>query len=59
MKGEKNSNWLTLSHPQLGTWPVNQACAPTQNETRGLSFLRPVFYCFFKKKNLNEKSMSM
>ena len=42
MKGEKNSNWLTLSHPQLGTWPVNQACALTQNEISDLSFLRLV-----------------
>ena len=24
-------HWLPLVHPQLGNWPITQACAPTGN----------------------------
>ena len=27
---ERNTNWLSLTCPQLGTWPATQAYAPTQ-----------------------------
>ena len=31
---ERNiSVWLSLVHPQLGTWPATQACALTGNRT--------------------------
>ena len=31
---ERNINvWLPLTHPQVGTWPATQACAPTGNQT--------------------------
>ena len=31
---ERNINvWWSLAHPQLETWPVTQACAPTGNQT--------------------------
>ena len=40
---ERNINvWLHLTHPHLGTWPATQACALTGNQTRDLSFCRPV-----------------
>ena len=30
---ERNINWLSLTCPQLGTWPATQACALTGNQT--------------------------
>ena len=32
---------LPLSHPQLGTWPTTQACAPTRNRTSDCLVRRP------------------
>ena len=40
MMCERNSDWLPLSHPQLGTWPATQACALTGNRTSNLSVHR-------------------
>ena len=31
-KRERNLDWLPLEHPQLGTWPATQACAPPGNQ---------------------------
>ena len=28
---ERNTDWLPLARPQLGTWPTTQACALTGN----------------------------
>ena len=33
---------LSMSYPQLGTWPLTQACALTRNRTSDLSVCRPV-----------------
>ena len=30
-------DWLSLAHPQLGTWSTTQACALTGNQTSDLS----------------------
>ena len=30
---ERNNVWLPLIRPQLGTWPITQACALTENRT--------------------------
>ena len=38
---DRNINGLPLAHPQLGTWPVTQACALTGNPTGDLSVHRP------------------
>ena len=38
---KRNVDWLSLTHPQLGTWPATQACAPTRNETCDLPVCRP------------------
>ena len=38
-----NINGLSLSHPQLGTWPATQACALTGNRTNSLSVFRLAF----------------
>ena len=37
---ERNINWLPLIPPQLGTWPITQACALTGNQTGDLSVCR-------------------
>ena len=37
---ERNSSWLLLTCPQLGTWPATQACALTRNLTSNLSVRR-------------------
>ena len=37
---KRNINWLSLAHPQMGTWPTTQACALTRNRTCGLSVCR-------------------
>ena len=31
---ERYIDWLSLAHPQQGTWPATQACALTGNRTR-------------------------
>ena len=41
---KRNSNWLPLSHPQLGTQPATQACALTGNGTYDLSVRRLVLH---------------
>ena len=42
-EGERNINvWLPLMCPQLGTWPANQACALTGNQTGDPLVRRPV-----------------
>ena len=33
MMCKRNTNWLSLACPQLGTWPATQACALTGNPT--------------------------
>ena len=38
---QRNINPLLLARPQLGTWPTNQACAPTGNQTGDLLVCRP------------------
>ena len=40
MMCERNSDRLSLSHPQLGIWPTTQACALTGNQTGNLSVCR-------------------
>ena len=37
---ERNTDWLPLTHPQLGTWLATQACALTGNITPDLSVCR-------------------
>ena len=39
---DRNIDQLLLASPQLGTWPITQACALTGNQTGNLSFHRPV-----------------
>ena len=40
---ERNVNvWLLLTYPQLGIWATTQACALTENGTRGPLVRRPV-----------------
>ena len=34
-------DWLPLTRPQLGTWPLTQACALTGNRTGDLWVCRP------------------
>ena len=38
---ERNTEWLPLARPQLGTWPTTQACAQTGTRTSDLSVCRP------------------
>ena len=33
--------WLPLTRPQLGTWPITQACDLTRNQTGDLLVCRP------------------
>ena len=37
---ERSIDQLPLAHPQLGTWPATQVCAPTGNPTGDLSVHR-------------------
>ena len=38
---KRYTDWLPFTHPQLGTWPATQACAPTGNQTGDLWVHRP------------------
>ena len=43
-EGERDiSVWLSLVHPQLGTWPTTDACVLTGNQTSDPVVRRPVF----------------
>ena len=62
-EGERERNitvWLSLARPLLRTWPLTQACAPTENQTSDTlvcrSMLSPLSYTsdsFKKKKIIN------
>ena len=39
---ERNTDWLSVTRPQLGTWPATQACALTENWTSDLWVHTPV-----------------
>ena len=68
MISERDTDWLPLAHPHLGTWPTTQACALIGNRTSDPLVHRPtlnplnhtsqgmmlfVFEIFTKIKNLS------